>query len=196
MPEDFQNESHLNFLWMQLFVVGIKRCYMNLLVNSIIKLIQMLVFIWRLQFFFFFSQRRNTYCLLLLFRLSEFVWGSGLWLPFATCLCNSSSKCTFSVQFLQSYCVLESIASNLFSTVQFIYVSKRLLLIPDFVFWWLIGVTFHKLSGHCAPVEEFLETPAGMQCVCWITLKQCTLPKNLKNVTYVIMRGIWLEESI
>lgn len=136
MPEDFQNESHLNFLWMQLFVVGIKRCYMNLLVNSIIKLIQMLVFIWRLQFwlFFFFSQRRNTYCLLLLFCLSEFVWGSGLWLPFATCLCNSSSKCTFSVQFLQSYCVLESIASNLFSTVQFIYVFKRLLLVPDFVF--------------------------------------------------------------
>lgn len=101
----------------------------------------------------FFSQRRSSYfyCFYFVY-LSLRVWS----LPFARYLCNSSSKCTFSEQFLQSYCILESVVSTLFSTVQFIYISKRLQLIPSFLFWWLIGVTFHMLSGHCAPVEVVL----------------------------------------
>lgn len=100
---------------------------------------------------FFFTEKKLI--LFTAFILFIWVWGSGLWLPFARYLCNSSSKCTFSEQFLQSYCILESVVSTLFSTVQFIYISKRLQLIPSFLFWWLIGVTFHMLSGHCAPVE-------------------------------------------
>lgn len=86
MPEDFQNESHLNFPWMQLFVVGMIRCYVNLLVNARTKLRQMLVFIWRLQVWCFSSRSRNIHLLLLLFCLSELVWGFGLRLLFAKCL--------------------------------------------------------------------------------------------------------------
>lgn len=43
----------------------------------------MLVFIRRLQVWCFFSHSGNTYLLLLLFRLTEFVWDFGLWLLFA-----------------------------------------------------------------------------------------------------------------
>lgn len=143
MPEDLQNESHLNFLWMQLFVVGMKRCYVNLLVNSRTKLIQMLVFIWRLQFWFlllllwlFFPKEKE---LVLFAAFVLLAWGFwGVWsLPFARYLCKNSSKCTFSEQFLQSNCILESAVSTLFSTVQFIYIFKRLLLIPRWFFFVL-----------------------------------------------------------